>query len=351
MKKKLTPILISLGIVGLAGCANDSGEDNEASSGDEVEFGDVLSSSDAGDITSDDILNELGTQQVATQTFQLTLDQILMDKYSDEVDADQISEDVDKEIEDMGGKEQFEMMLQQQQQGMDADTYKEQRVKSAYHDQFFAEQFDISDEEAKEDVREGAHILVSVADEGEDEESSDEEGLTDEEAKEKAEDLIQQIDDGKDFGELASEESDDPGSASNNGDLGFVQKGQMVEEFENALFDLEPGEMTEEPVKSEHGYHIIMRGEEENIDDELPDIKRQIVNQKVQEDPEAVLNMYKELLDEYNVEFENEDIKTFIEETYLQDEENADDNADSEGAAEDSTETEDNSDANSESEE
>lgn len=340
MKKKLTPILISLGIIGLAGCSNDTeNEDNAASEGD-VNFGDVLASSDAGDVTADDILNEIGTEQVASQTFQLALDQILMDKYSDEVDRDQIIADVDEEIEEMGGEEQFEMMLQQQQSNLDAEGYKEQRVKAAYHDQFFAEQFDITDEEASEDVREASHILVSVEDE--DSEGSDgeesEEGLPDDEAREKAEDLIQQIEDGADFSELASEESDDPGSAENNGELGYVQRGDMVEEFENALFDLEPGEMTTEPIQSDFGYHIIERSDEENIDDELPDIKREMVNQRVQENPEEVLNMYQELLDEYNVEFENDEIRSFIEDTYLQDEENADDNTESEDPGEGSNE-------------
>lgn len=340
MKKKLTPLLISLGIIGLAGCSNDTeNEDNSASDGD-VNFGDILASSDAGDVTADDILNEIGTEQVASQTFQLSLDQILMDKYSDEVDRDQIIADVDAEIEEMGGEEQFEMMLQQQQSNLDAEGYKDQRVKAAYHDQFFAEQFDITDDEAREDVREASHILVSVEDE--DSEASDdeesEEGLPDDEAREKAEDLIQQIEGGADFSEVASEESDDPGSAENNGELGYVQRGDMVEEFENALFDLEPGEMTTEPVQSDFGYHIIERSDEENIDEELSDIKSEMVNQRVQENPEEVLNMYQELLDEYNVEFENDEIKTFIEDTYLQDEENADDNTEPEDPSEDSNE-------------
>lgn len=323
MKKKLTPLIVSLGIIGIAGCSNDSEETNEQTTEEDVNFGEVLSSSDAGDVTTDDILNQIGTEQVATQTFQLTLDKVLMDKYSDELDRDELEAEIDQEIEEMGGEEQVAMILQQQQGSGDVESYKNQRITSQYHDRYFIEQFDITDEEAKEEVRQGSHILVSVADE-EAETPEGEEALSDEEAKEKAEDLIEQINDGADFGELATEESDDPGSAQNNGDLGYVQRGQMVEPFENALFDLEPGEMTEEPVKSDFGYHIILRSDEENVDDELSEVKRQIVNQRVQEDPGEVLNMYKSLLDEYNVEFESEEVRTFIEETYLQDEEAVD---------------------------
>lgn len=315
MKKKLTPLVLSLGIIGLAGCGN--GEDGDDSNGDNgtsegnVEFGEVLSSSDAGDVTVDDILNQLGTEQVGQQTFQLTLDQILKDRYSEDVDEEQIQSDIDTEIENMGGEEQFEMALQQQG-GMTVEGYRDQVVTSAYHDQFFTDQFEISDEEARENTREASHILVSVGQEGQ------EDGLSEEEAEEKAQDLISQLEDGDaEFGELASEESDDPGSASNDGELGYVQQGQMVEEFENALFDLEQGEMTSEPVQSQHGFHIIQRHDEENIDEELDNIKSQMANQRVQENPDEVLNMYNDLLEEYNVEFENEEIQQFVENTYL----------------------------------
>lgn len=319
MKKKLTPLLVSLGIIGLAGCSNDGEEAENTTSEGDVDFGEVLASSDAGNVTADDILNQMGTQQVATQTFQLTLDKVLMDKYSEELNQEDLQAEIDQEIEEMGGEEQVAMMLQQQQSNVDVESYKQQRLIAQYHDRYFIDEFDITDEEAKESVREGSHILVSVTEDGE-ETSEGEEALTDEEAKEKAEDLIQQLEDGADFAELATAESDDPGSAANNGSLGYVQRGQMVEPFENALFELEPGEMTTEPVKSDFGYHIILRGEEENIDDELSSVKRQIVNQRVQESPDEVLTMYQSLLDEYNVEFENEDIRTFIEDTYLQDE-------------------------------
>ncbi|MFD2828895.1 peptidylprolyl isomerase [Corticicoccus populi] len=319
MKKKLAPLLVSLGIIGLAGCSNDGEEAENTTSEGDVDFGEVLASSDAGDVTADDILNQMGTQQVATQTFQLTLDKVLMDKYSEELNQEDLQAEIDQEIEEMGGEEQVAMMLQQQQSNVDVESYKQQRLIAQYHDRYFIDEFDITDEEAKESVREGSHILVSVTEDGE-EAPEGEEALTDEEAREKAEDLIQQLEDGADFAELATAESDDPGSAANNGSLGYVQRGQMVEPFENALFELEPGEMTTEPVKSDFGYHIILRGEEENIDDELSSVKRQIVNQRVQESPDEVLTMYQSLLDEYNVEFENEDIRTFIEDTYLQDE-------------------------------
>lgn len=61
---------------------------------------------------------------------------------------------------------------------------------------------------------------------------------------------------GADFAELARKCSNDPGSARNGGDLSWVQRGQMVKEFEDAIFSMKPGE-TSKPVLSPYGYHII----------------------------------------------------------------------------------------------
>jgi parvulin-like peptidyl-prolyl isomerase len=70
--------------------------------------------------------------------------------------------------------------------------------------------------------------------------------------------LVERINAGEDFAALAKEFSEDPGSKDNGGDLGWVGKGQFVPEFEKAIFeDLDIGEVTQVPVKSEYGYHII----------------------------------------------------------------------------------------------
>jgi peptidyl-prolyl cis-trans isomerase C len=74
---------------------------------------------------------------------------------------------------------------------------------------------------------------------------------TEDEAKAVADELKK----GADFAELAKKKSKDPG-ASDGGDLGFFTKDQMVPEFSQAAFALEPGKMSD-PVKSQFGWHII----------------------------------------------------------------------------------------------
>ena len=70
--------------------------------------------------------------------------------------------------------------------------------------------------------------------------------------------VLEKLDSGSDFSELAKEYSIDPGSAVEGGDLGFFKKGVMVTEFEQAAFSLEVGEISE-PVKTEFGIHLIKR--------------------------------------------------------------------------------------------
>ncbi len=71
-------------------------------------------------------------------------------------------------------------------------------------------------------------------------------------------DIIGRIREGEDFVSLAKHSSDCP-SRKKGGDLGWFGRGQMVKEFENAVFSLSVGAMTTDPVKTEFGYHIIKR--------------------------------------------------------------------------------------------
>jgi hypothetical protein len=80
--------------------------------------------------------------------------------------------------------------------------------------------------------------------------------LTPDEALAKAQDLRKQILAGADFATIAKAESDDPGSGAKGGELGSFGRGRMVPPFDQAVFSLPVGEVSE-PVKTPFGYHII----------------------------------------------------------------------------------------------
>ena len=89
---------------------------------------------------------------------------------------------------------------------------------------------------AEEEVH-ARHILVATEDE--------------------AKALIAEIKKGAAFDKLAKEKSTDKASGAEGGDLGWFKKSDMVKEFADAAFDLKKGEMTETPVKTQFGYHVI----------------------------------------------------------------------------------------------
>ena len=97
--------------------------------------------------------------------------------------------------------------------------------------------------------RRAAHILITVKPTAPQAEQDA--------AKAKAEQLLEQVrKNPAKFGELAKENSQDPGSAANGGDLGFFGRGAMVKPFDDAVFGLKKGEISG-LVKSDFGYHII----------------------------------------------------------------------------------------------
>lgn len=78
--------------------------------------------------------------------------------------------------------------------------------------------------------------------------------LVETEARAKA--LIAEIKDGGDFAELAKRGSIGP-SAAKGGDLGYFARGDMLAEFSDAAFKLADGEITDEPVRTQYGWHVI----------------------------------------------------------------------------------------------
>jgi peptidyl-prolyl cis-trans isomerase SurA len=123
-------------------------------------------------------------------------------------------------------------------------------------------------------------------------------GTSAENALERIMEIRKKIEDGADFSEMAKEYSEDPATATRGGDLGFINRGDLVKEFEEVAFNLEPGQVSD-VVQTQFGYHLIKliekRGEkvhtahiliqlkpteedEKRVIDELEDIRQRILN-------------------------------------------------------------------------
>lgn len=108
------------------------------------------------------------------------------------------------------------------------------------------------DVQATEEQVHARHILVRLPEVGEErtQEQAEVEALT------KIKEIRERIVKGEKFEDLAKEASDDTSNKDEGGDLGWFGRGQMVKEFEDAAFSLEPGVLSQ-PIKTSFGYHLI----------------------------------------------------------------------------------------------
>lgn len=125
-----------------------------------------------------------------------------------------------------------------------------------------------------------SHILIGVeAAEGATEEEI---AKLDEEAKAKATEISEAIKSGKNFDDYI-DQSTEPGAVERKGDLGYFGKGQMVPEFEEAVFAMKKGEISE-PVKTQYGYHIIkLVDKKDSLEALKSDIENSVKDQKYTE--------------------------------------------------------------------
>ena len=293
-KKAILPIALSISVIGLAGCSTG---------------GTKYISSKAGDVTEKDIVESIGASQLSKTATSMMIQKVLLDKYKNKIDQKTIDEQLQKAQEQYGGKDKFEQLLKQQ--GFTLDKYKDGlKVKAAQTYNWYT-----NDDKLKESYEKNkhqyhlAHILVSVKSE------SNPNGLSDEEAKKKAEEVLKKLKDGGDFATLAKENSNDTANASNGGDLGWSSKedNSFVKEFKDAAYALSKDKISD-VVKTSFGYHIIkVLDEKDSSFDELkPALAEKAAEEAVKKDSTIVSKALKKLFEEYNVKSSNSDVEAYI---------------------------------------
>ncbi len=155
-----------------------------------------------------------------------------------------------------------------------------------------------------------SHILISpnVSDNAD----SDEKAEADSQALEKAKKIIKQLKKGKEFSTLAKKYSDDDATKSKGGDLGYFAYEDMVPEFSEATKNLKVKEYTKKPVKTQYGYHIILKtGEKEKskLKDVKDEIKQKIREEKISNDSSLYYTALKEWRETNKLTFNDDALK------------------------------------------
>lgn len=163
-----------------------------------------------------------------------------------------------------------------------------------------------------------SHILISTNTKAD--ATEEEKAKAEKEALKKAKKVIKELNKGKKFKDLAKKYSDDKATSSNGGDLGYFQLGDMVIDFSNAVKELKKNEYTKEPVKTQYGYHIILRtGEKDRakLEDVKDDIKEKIRENKLNEDKTLYYETLKEIREENKIKWNDDELKNAYE-NYMQ---------------------------------
>ena len=296
-KKAMLPVALSVSVIGLAGCSGST----------------KYISSKAGDVTEKDIVESIGASQLSKTATSMMIQKVLLDKYKGKIDEKAIEEQLQKAQTQYGGKEKFEQLLKQQ--GFTLDKYKDGLKVKAAQTLLINDYTGTNEDKLKENYEKNkhqyhlAHILISVKSD------SNPNGLSDEDAKKKAEELHKKIKDGEDFATLAKENSNDTANASNGGDLGWSSKedNSFVKEFKEAAYALTKDKVSD-VVKTSFGYHIIKVLDEKDatFDEMKATLAEKAAEEAVKKDSTVVSKALKKLFEEYNVKSSNKDVEAYL---------------------------------------
>lgn len=282
MKKILTAITLGASIVALSACSLGN---------------DVLVKTSNGNITQEDLYNELVESNGPAMLERMIQEKVLRDNFS--VSDKEINEELDKVKSQFSSDAEFENALASS--GIaDVETFKEQIELSLLQTKAITDGVKVDDKKLKEYFEENKDTFVTA---------KASHILVEDEAT--AKEIKKQLDEGADFSELAKEKSIDTASSQNGGDLGEFKKGDMVAEFSEVAFSIELNKISD-VVKSDYGYHIIKVTE--RTQKTLEKNKEEIKETYLLANSKPIVDVIEDLKKKQEVEIKDKELKTKIEE-------------------------------------
>ena len=246
---------------------------------------------------------------------------ILFDKYKTD---DKETEAIDKQIEQIksyyGSDENTYNSMLKQYFGANDEKELRENLKLEYKRNLAVEDYvekNIKDSEIKKYYEEkvfgevkASHILISIN--AKSNATDEEKKAAEEKALKKANKILEKLNNGEKFADLAKKYSNDEATAINGGDLGYFNLDEMVTEFSDAVKNLKNKEYTKEPIKTEYGYHIIMKTGEKNkakLKDVKSDIIEKIRKQKLNDDPSLYYTALKGFREDNKISWNDDTLK------------------------------------------
>ena len=226
------------------------------------------------------------------------IDESILNKMYKDKDTKEEDEAVQKQIDQIksyyGENEDTYKSVIKQYFGVDSEKELETKLRLEYKRNQAVKEYitkNLKDSEIKKyyednitgDVK-ASHILISIN--AKDDATEEKKEKAEKKAEKTAKKVIEELNNGKDFAKLAKKYSNDDATKSNGGDLGYFQPSDMTEAFAEAVKNLNIKEYTKEPVKTEYGYHIILKtGEKEKakLKDVKSTIKEKLTTKKMEE--------------------------------------------------------------------
>ena len=275
--------------------------------------------------TATEYYNEIKKENI-TKLIDMIDKDLLNKKYkSDKEENEAVNKQIDQIKSSYGSDANTYKNIMQQYFGVDNEKDLEEKLRLEYKRTEAVKDYiknNIKDKEIEEYYEQSvykdmkaSHILITV--DVKEDATEEEKSKAEAKAKEKAEKIIKELDEGKKFADLAKKNSKDEANASNGGDLGYFSYDEMVEEFSKATKDLNINEYTKEPVKTEFGYHIILKtGEKDKpkLKSIKKEIKEKIQEQKLSNDPGIYYESLLEFRKENKIKWNDDTLKKAYEE-------------------------------------